>query len=623
MNWFNVARKHPDSFQLRSQIFALLLHPNIALVTALLAVIVTLPTLWQGWIADDFMHREMLLGLSLPALIRGMFSFVHPDPQLNPMNLSMEAGSLPWWTIEDLKLAFFRPLAVLTHWLDYQLWPESGAMMHLQSIAWYAGACALATLLYRRVMGATLAAGLAGVIFAIDSVHIGSVAWLANRNILISLVFGLLCLLAHDRWRRDGWRAGLLLAPLCLLLSVLAAEAGMAVGGYLFAYMLFLDRAAWRQRLLSLAPYVIVGLVWVAIYRSLGYGTWGSGFYSDPMGETVAFAAAVLERGPVLLLSQWIGQLPAPYNLLSLTASRLLWLLAILLLAAIFVLLFPLVRRDRVLQFWMVGMLLAIVPACSIRILSGRLLIFASLGAMALIGAFLPAALVEAEAWFRGQRMRTMARRLGHALFGLHVVLPLLLIFITVQAMTRTQSVIDQAIAIGSVEASTREVVIVNAPSPFHFIYLPGQRALAGQPAPEHLRVLAPAHSAVQVTRHDEQTFLIRPAGGFLPRAGTGVGTENTAPPLAHVVYMYQHLEKFFRSDDLPMTLGQRISLPGTEFKITEMTPDGRPWEVRVLFAYAPEDDSTRWLQWDWTTSQYIPFAPPPVGQSVWVSGPW
>jgi hypothetical protein len=397
----------------------------------------------------------------------------------------------------------------------------------------------------------------------------------------------------------------------------------MAVGGYLFAYMLFLERTAWRQRLLSLAPYVIVGLVWVAVYRSLGYGTWGSGFYSDPMGEMIAFATAVVERGPILLLSQWIGQLPAPYNVLSLEASRAVWLLALLLLGGICVLLFPLVRRDRVLQFWTVGMLLAIVPACSIRMLSGRLLIFASLGAMALIGAFLPAALVEAEAWFRGQRMRMVARRSGQVMFGLHVVLPLLLVFMTVQAMARTQSVIDQAIGIGHLEAGTLDVVIVNAPSPFHFIYLPSQRALAGQPMPEHLRVLAPAHSAVQVTRQDEQAFLIRPAGGFLPTPGTGVGTERAAPPLAHVVYMYQHLEKFFRSDDLAMTLGQRISLPGAHFEITEMTPDGRPWEVRVLFENTPEDDAILWLQWNWTTSQYVPFAPPPVGQSVWVDGPW
>ena len=53
--------------------------------------------------------------------------------------------------------------------------------------------------------------------------------WLANRNLLISLVFGLVTLILHDRWRTERWKAGAALSLLCFLACVLATEGGIAV----------------------------------------------------------------------------------------------------------------------------------------------------------------------------------------------------------------------------------------------------------------------------------------------------------------------------------------------------------------------------------------------------------
>lgn len=619
MHWFSVTRKHQTNFSL-PQMAQALRHPRLPLMVALVAVAVTLPSLWQGLVADDFMHRHLLLTRPLSALLRGMFTFVHPDPMLAPMGLSVEAGSLPWWTVDGLRLAFFRPLSVLTHWLDIRLWPETGAMMHLQSLLWYGGACWLAALIYRRLMGREIAAGLAALLFAVDSLHIGSVAWLANRNILIALAFGLLCLLAHDRWRRDGWRPGAWIGPLMLLLALLAAEASMAIGAYLFAYLLFVDPAPWRQRLAALAPTALTGLLWAIVYKQAGYGSWGSGFYTDPISAPVDFAAAVLERGPVLLLGQWIGQLPAAYNFLSAPAALIFWLLTMLLLAALFVILLSLLRRERTARFWMVGMVLAIVPACSIGVLSGRLLIFASLGAMGLIGAFIPAALDTTDVG-PGRRGRMIGRRFAQTMLVLHLILPLLLIPITVRAMDQTQRVIDSVTNAGIENAGPGGLVIVNAPSPFHFIYLPSQRALSGQPIPQPLRILAPGDSAVEITGVNAQTFRVRPVHGYLASPGTGAGNSGGRPPL-HVVYMYQYLAEFFRSDTVPMTLGQEVQLNDAHFKIVELTPDGRPWTVEVRFE--PAAGAARsWVQWDWQSSRYLPFTPPAAGESAWIAGPW
>jgi hypothetical protein len=67
----------------------------------------------------------------------------------------IDFGLFPWWTSPGLRLAFFRPLSAISMWVDYQLWPNLPALMHLHSLLLYAALVAAATLLYRRLLGAT------------------------------------------------------------------------------------------------------------------------------------------------------------------------------------------------------------------------------------------------------------------------------------------------------------------------------------------------------------------------------------------------------------------------------------------------------------------------------------
>jgi hypothetical protein len=50
-----------------------------------------------------------------------MFSFASGDPD------TLRDGRLrgwPWWTPNDFKVSFWRPVTALTHGLDYVLWPN-------------------------------------------------------------------------------------------------------------------------------------------------------------------------------------------------------------------------------------------------------------------------------------------------------------------------------------------------------------------------------------------------------------------------------------------------------------------------------------------------------------------
>ena len=76
------------------------------------------------------------------------------------------------------------------------------------------------------LIGLVAAAALAALLYVIDDARGMPVGFIANRNALLATVFGVLSLIAHDRWRRDGWHSVVVVVPFCLLLALLSAEAG-------------------------------------------------------------------------------------------------------------------------------------------------------------------------------------------------------------------------------------------------------------------------------------------------------------------------------------------------------------------------------------------------------------
>src|SRR5690606_24646436 len=141
-----------------------------------------------------------------------MFVLVGATPE--ELEKARFLGLVPWWTSTNVHIAFWRPLTATTHYLDYALWPDSPWAMHLQQLIWHVVACALAWVLFRRISSSPAAGGTAALGFSLTHLHASAAAWLAHRNAVLVLVFGLACLLAHDRWRRDGWRPGAVLGPL-------------------------------------------------------------------------------------------------------------------------------------------------------------------------------------------------------------------------------------------------------------------------------------------------------------------------------------------------------------------------------------------------------------------------
>ena len=567
---------------------------GVPLLGAALALLLTLPALSNRWYFDDLPQRLVLLRHPQARVPPSeMFSFIRGDPQANREYMNL--GTLPWWSDPQMRAAFWRPLTVRTHQLDYVLWPTSAKLMHLHSLLWLVALVLCAGLLYRRIQGVTWVAGLSALLYAIDDAHGFPAGWLANRNALVATTFGLLALLCHDRWRRGAWGPGRFLGPGLFAAALLSGEFGLGAGAYLVAHAVVLDPDRGWRRFARLVPYAAVFLAWGITYAALGYGTTGSGLYVDPLRNPLDFVRALFERAPVLLLGQWALPYADTYSQMAGAGAFRLWLFAIAMAAWIGLTLAPLLRRDAIARFWGLGMVLALVPVCA-TFPANRLLFFVGLGAMGLIAQLL-GGLVDRAAWVPSSgAWRRSTGALVALLLPIHLVLAPIQLPIGV-AIPRLVGTVTNAAMLSAPadEAITgQDLVIVNAPDHLFFVASLGVlRLLEDLPLPRHLRGLVGAPAPIVLTRPDERSLRADVPDGVL--RGT--------------------LRTLFRSPRSPLIAGNRVRLEGMMVEVLDARPEDGPVSMVFRFDTSLEDSSLRWVHWE--NGAFVRFRPPAVGDTV------
>ena len=565
----------------------------------LLAVLLTLPSLGAGLALDDYYHKVILSG---PRKFRSfvfsdnMFRFLPKDPV--HIAKAIDLGSLPWWTYPGVRMEVFHPLSIYTYRLDYWLWPNLPILMHVQNLVWFAGVVLAVGIYYRRMFGQTWMAGAAVLLFAIDDAHATTVGWIANRNSLVAVFFGVSALIFHDLWRRDGRRSGMVLAPLLFAASLFSKEEGLTTCAYLFAYAMFVDSAGrWRGGL-ALTPYAVLVVVWRVIRTRLDYGVAEMAMYIDPLTDPIRFADALLRRAPIFLLGQW-GFPPSDITLIMQRAlmKQILWGFAVAFLGLLVVVAFaPLLRKERLARFWLTGMLLSVIPICA-TYPSDRLLTFVGIGAFGLLAQFW--ALVFGDSENRPQSLwwRAPAVTLAGIFVVIHLILAPVLLPIRASNPLMLKSLEDSLRKLPldpNVEEQT--VVIVNPPDAFQAGYLLLFRGLDGLPVPGHLRALAGGFPSMTVSRPDETSLVIRPALGF----------------------QWFPSDQALRTERRRMPLGYRVELTGMSAEVTALTDDGRPAEVRFRFDSRLEDPSLKWVYFQ--NGAFKSWTPPAVGDVIELS---
>jgi hypothetical protein len=561
-----------------------------AWVVVAIGLALAAPAITADFTADDHLHRVIerddpgIAGLHARPFDLFVFANGNPADTIELRN----SGLFPWWVDPQLKLSFMRPLSSATHALDHALWPDSAPLQLAHNLVWHLLALVVAWRFFRRFVAPHWIAVLALALFAFDDARGPVVGWIANRNALVALCLAVPVLLVHDRWRRDGWAPGRYVAPILFAISLGAGESSVAILGYVAAHTLWLDRGSWRHRVLALAPYLVLVVLWRVIYAKLGYGVVGSGIYLDPGADPLAFLHAAAVRLPFLLL----GQLALPwsdfasfYPVLGVLAIMLV--IAVVMLTVIGLACARLLRRDASARFFATGMLLAAIPVAS-TFPADRLLTFTSLGAMGLIAQLLAAAVRNRELLGDGKLRRFAVTALAGFFLLVHLVLAPPFLVLRARSMVAVARVLDRAEA--SVPAA-ETVIIASTPSDALVAYVPIMRRSRGQPGPAHIYWLATATTAVTLVRVDAHTLRIAPDRGFL----------------------LHEIDQMMRSPRLqPFAVGDRVALSGLTIEIESLTSNGRPATVLAHFERPLEDRTLTWLRWE--RHAYVPYVPPAIG---------
>jgi hypothetical protein len=571
--------------------------PRLAGWAALVGVLLALPALGHGLLTDDhWLRANLTRDARLSELWTApwdIFTFF-PERARGPAGIDL--GYATWWAQPGGYAHYLRPLSSLTHWLDFRLWPQSPARMHLHSALWYGALCAIAAALYRRAL-AGWAAGLAALFYVTDYTHGMVAAWLANRNALVAGTFGLAALLLHDRAhdadRAEGRAVFRASALLCFGAALASGEVALGAAGYLLAHALFLERGGLAAKLRALAPYFVAGAGWAALYVHGRYGVVGSGLYLDPRMDVLAFARALPVHLALQLAAELGGPGPDLWPLLTpqARAGTLALAGAVVTLAAFA--LAPLLRRDAHARFLGTGALFSLLPFCA-TFPSSRLMLLPGFGLVGLVALAFTAWRDGAD-WLPAPALGGLRRRVIVAFAvlagGVHLVLSPLVYLVMVHQSAAVQRVVD-ALADGLPGDPTwpqKQLVLVNSPDLLFTFYLRATLATHGHDVPGWVTMLGMGTHELLVSRRDATTLVLRDAQGFY---GDG-------------------FSMLLRPEGIPMRTGERVETRVMS-AVVEDTRAGVPTGMAFHFAAPLEDASLRWMAWDGTT--FVPFLLPAPG---------
>lgn len=210
-----------------------------AVVVFMIAVLVYLPTLQNGFAYDD-----------LPIIVL--------DERVTTFDVERILVEGYW---QDTTSALYRPFTSLSYAVDWKLSGGSAVWFHLSNAIWHGAVSALLLLLLRALGAPATPALLAAAVFAVHPVHVEAVANTVGRAELMAAAFVLTAALLWTRPPRDTTRtAGAALLALLSVLALLAKESAAVLPGLLVVIDVVQRRLApggvtsWlRTRLLPLA----------------------------------------------------------------------------------------------------------------------------------------------------------------------------------------------------------------------------------------------------------------------------------------------------------------------------------------------------------------------------------
>lgn len=494
---------------------ALWLGPKAYLLLILLAGLLGLFSLGCGFFLDDYAHLASIRGQNPIAKPWDIFCFAPGDAGI--MQSLMDTGPYPWFCVRTMKIHFFRPLTSLLMNLDYLVFDKFEPGYHLHCALWYAILAAVIACLMRRTLPGPLGI-LMLLLFVLDESHAFPVSWWSNRNAITCVAITFLGVLAHLRWRENGWKPGLPLSMLGYILGLLCGESALSVLAYVLAYEMFAAPGSLAKRLSSIAPAALLACAYLLFYKVMGFGVKGMRVYLDPMAVPMEFAVHAPARFLILSATQFFtfpAEAPAMLGILEWPSAALgLLLLGIVILALRYA--WPgLTPEERRSMRWLIaGAALSTAPLLA-PFTSGRLLFVPSVGGSAVLAVLMR----------HGWRVWHTPASPGKPLFPARLAKTLLVVFVVLHIafaasswptiayvfgkMTRGADQVALRLKLDETQIARQRVTIINAPDPMVGFYTEGVRMWHDRPRSQSWSALSIAPFAHIVTRIAADTFLL------------------------------------------------------------------------------------------------------------------
>jgi hypothetical protein len=531
---------------------------------------VFLPAASTPYLLDDSMQAAMARGTFVAP--RGPFD-LYDFVGENDRAALLERGLLPWWTAPDLTVRFLRPLSSALRWVEERALPVSPVLFHLHSLAWWVVAVLAARRLFARALGPR-AAWLATCMFALGPWHALPIAWLANREALLSLALGAFGLDAYLRWREHGRARDGALGAALFGLGVLAGEYTLCFGGYVVAFEVLARREALWRRALALWPFAVPTAGYLLAHVVGGYGTRGSSFYTDPLHQPLVFLSHLGPRLASLLLQGWLTMGTHPWGT-SLTDEQALLMGA----GLVLVLAWPLGRAlaavepaTRATSTWLlVGSVVAMLPVLAVAP-APRLLGIPALGITATI------ALLLDQAWFPAtpqvrQGMPELAALVATALGFAQLLHGPIASMVAAQTLRTSAAITERSVEVLAERLATQpdtHVTLVRGSGSTFFV--PWGLATRGVLA-ARWAVLAETRHVLVLRRGDRTLELVAGEGLF---------------PAGEV--------SLYRSPLQPMSAGEVVHAPGMTVTVLEVGSEG-PRRARFEFDEPFDAPPALWLE--------------------------
>ncbi|MEI9947836.1 MAG: hypothetical protein WDO74_02380 [Pseudomonadota bacterium] len=554
--------------------------PRVLWAVGFLSLLLALPSLFADFYGDDQAMVLTIEGVA-PAPIPGpfhLYSFMTGAP--GERDALVRQSALPWWSVDGIRLSFFRPLSSALLVLDHALAGRQPLLYHVHSIAWYLLAVLVAALLFRRLLPEREAA-LAGLLFAVSPAHWMLAAWPSARHVAISGALSIIALILHlgARKRSEVGSPWLHLAALaCAVFALCGGETALGLFGYVAAYELIGRREPLALRLRALAPWAALLFAYAVMYKARHFGVRGAGGYVDPIAQTRTYLELLPARLAIYLEAALLC-IPSELSMIVPQSARTLAALGVAA-GLVFAGLLQRAARaldaelGRTLAWLLAGGLLALLPGAA-SIPGDRVLFLSNVAIAAAL------AVVLLHAGSKGQpALVTWFARAGVLLFGLaHVVLaPLSFAFGAWQLATSSHAALEAASKAEIPARAGMTVAGIGLADPLVGMYLPASLYLAPRPEPRPVAVHLLSTSA-----HDHR----------LKRTGD----RSLEITVLEGALLEGALESLFRPISEPLRVGDRLPLGAWTVEIIEERA-GRPNRFSVLFDRPVDDPTIALLIW-------------------------